>query len=298
MEKLNFGMQIDLTANGSKTKKRPASQLPEASSEVNIGGYEDTTIKQVAGRDINDHDGGGKKHNQVSPGCDCGKLRNVDLDQVAERYKKTIPKKSTNKAKIQDTRGENKMIAQIDPSPAWFIDRDRERKKFQKILNGTNSQRIMTIRGGPGIGKTWLINHFRYECSCQQLPYALVDFSARSQGYNYLEVLRSIRDALGPHYFNDFTDLVNQYFIHSNPFQSFGNAPSSSSVDIHSSPRESTIDNIAGRDIIRDNHFYFSRPETPRDLLLIDCQFQAMSAMMRSLPMVSGLYGTSIRSKS
>jgi hypothetical protein len=179
------------------------------------------------------------------------------------------------------------MIAQIDPSPAWFIDRDRERKKFQKILNGTNSQRIMTIRGGPGIGKTWLINHFRYECSCQQLPYALVDFSARSQGYNYLEVLRSIRDALGPHYFNDFTDLVNQYFIHSNPFQSFGNAPSSSSVDIHSSPRESTIDNIAGRDIIRDNHFYFSRPETPRDLLCsnLTASFkQCLKTMMRSLP--------------
>jgi hypothetical protein len=178
------------------------------------------------------------------------------------------------------------MITQKNPNIAWFVDRDRERRKFQKILDGESVQRIMMIRAGAGMGKTWLINNFRHECSCRQIPYAIIDFSTRSQGYNYLEVLRSIRDSLGAQNFNDFTVLVNQCFIRSNPFQSLTDLSSTSSVDIKSSPQESSIDNVAGRDIIRDNNFFFTRPDTPPELLrsiLTDCFKNCLQKMIGNL---------------
>jgi hypothetical protein len=107
-----FGMQIDLTASGNlKQRKRPASQLPEASSEVNIqADMKDTTIEQVAGRDINDHDGGGEKaQSSKSKVVIGGKLRNVDLDQVAGRdIKKQSPKNQLTKQKSRTPEGKTK----------------------------------------------------------------------------------------------------------------------------------------------------------------------------------------------
>lgn len=179
------------------------------------------------------------------------------------------------------------MIAQKNPIIDWFVDRDRERKKFQKILDGESENRILTIQSRSGMGKTWLLNNFRHECSCRELPYALIDFSARSQGYSYLEILRSIRDSLGAQNFNDFTVLVNQYFIWSSPFQSLADLSSSSSVEIKSSQQESSINNVAGRDIIRDNNFFFTRPDTPPDMLrsiLTDCFKNCLRTMLENLP--------------
>lgn len=159
------------------------------------------------------------------------------------------------------------MITTNDPVIAWFVDRVRERKKFQKIIEGGSDQRIMMVQAGPGMGKTWLISNFRHECSCRQLPYAIVDFGARPKGYDYLEILRSIRDALGAQNFKEFTALVNQFYIMPNPFQSPFGASSSSAVDLKSSLTDSKVDNVAGRDIIRDNNFFYTRPDTPPELI-------------------------------
>lgn len=179
------------------------------------------------------------------------------------------------------------MISHNDPTIAWFIDRDRERRKFLKIISRESSERIMTIQAESGMGKTWLINNFRYECNSRRFPYAIIDFSARSSGYSYLEILRALRDFLGTQNFNDFTAVVNQYYIRPNLFISPTDAPSSSSVSISSSLRESTVNNVAGRDIIRDNNFFFTQPDIPSDYLRseLTASFKGcLKAMLNTLP--------------
>lgn len=148
------------------------------------------------------------------------------------------------------------MIVQYDPI-TWFVNREDERKKFQRIISGESRQRIMTIQSGPGMGKTWLIKHFGYECHCRELPYANVDFGTGIQ-YDYLKVMFSIRDNLGERNFVDFTSLTSQYYSRLSPAQGFPDRSSSSAVEIHSALRRSGVDNVAGRDIFRDNNFYFA----------------------------------------
>ncbi len=88
------------------------------------------------------------------------------------------------------------MIIQPDPIRTLFVDRDEERKKFLRIIEGKSNHRILTIQAGPGMGKTWLVKQFGHECSYRELSYANVDFSTRSQ-YSYLEVLRSNSGCIG-----------------------------------------------------------------------------------------------------
>jgi hypothetical protein len=70
---------------------------------------------------------------------------------------------------------------------------------------------IMIVWGEDGIGKSSFLARLIHECASRKLRKAEV-FVSRSRFNSYLEILRKIRDDLGPELFPNFTGLVNVLF--------------------------------------------------------------------------------------
>ena len=92
---------------------------------------------------------------------------------------------------------------------AAFVDRQAELGRFCEMLE-TDEKPIMIVWGDDGIGKSSLLARLIHECATRKLRRAEV-FATKSRFNTYLEILRKIRDDLGPEFFSSFTQLVNYF---------------------------------------------------------------------------------------
>jgi hypothetical protein len=93
---------------------------------------------------------------------------------------------------------------------AAFVDRHVELSRFCEMLEN-DEKPIMIVWGDDGIGKSSLLARLIHECASRKLRKAEV-FVSKSRFNSYLEILRKIRDDLGPELFPNFTRLVNVLF--------------------------------------------------------------------------------------
>lgn len=93
---------------------------------------------------------------------------------------------------------------------AAFVDRHVELSRFCEMLEN-DEKPIMIVWGEDGIGKSSLLARLIHECGARKLRKAEV-FVSKSRFNGYLEILRKIRDDLGPELFPNFTQLVNYIF--------------------------------------------------------------------------------------
>jgi GTPase SAR1 family protein len=93
---------------------------------------------------------------------------------------------------------------------AAFVDRHLELSRFCEMLE-SDEKPIMIVWGDDGIGKSSLLARLIHECASRKLHKSEV-FVSKSRFNSYLEILRKIRDDLGPELFPNFTQLVNCIF--------------------------------------------------------------------------------------
>jgi len=98
---------------------------------------------------------------------------------------------------------------------AAFVDRQAELGRFCEMLDN-DEKPIMIVWGEDGIGKSSFLQRLIHECASRKLSKAEV-FVSKSRFNTYLEILRKIRDDLGPELFPNFTQLVN--YVFPNPLQ-------------------------------------------------------------------------------
>ncbi|MET4388808.1 hypothetical protein ABIB73_004573 [Bradyrhizobium sp. F1.4.3] len=95
---------------------------------------------------------------------------------------------------------------------ARFVDRESEMNSFCKMLDGDWPRPILAVWGEGGMGKSSLLLRMVHECSLRSLSKVEINWSD-TRNYDYLAVMRKIRDDLGAPQFSGFTDLVNFYTV-------------------------------------------------------------------------------------
>lgn len=90
-----------------------------------------------------------------------------------------------------------------------FVDRHRVLTEFDNMLS-TGARRIMCLQGPGGIGKSLLIKRLLKECLQKGFHGIYIEWRDSSR-FNYLEVMRLIRDSADPVLFHLFNDRVNYY---------------------------------------------------------------------------------------
>lgn len=92
-----------------------------------------------------------------------------------------------------------------------FVNRHNELKDFCSILE-KNDFSVMVIYGEEGIGKTALKKRLIYECrEVRKMHWAETFRVDKTRIYNYLTIMRMIRNKIGEEFFQPFTDLLNYY---------------------------------------------------------------------------------------
>jgi AAA ATPase domain len=91
-----------------------------------------------------------------------------------------------------------------------FVDRKGEMNRFCQMLD-TRQKPIMVVTGDSGFGKSSLLARMLHECSRRSIRKAEATWTD-TRNYNYLAVMRKIRDDFGAAHFSAFTTLVNAYF--------------------------------------------------------------------------------------
>lgn len=91
-----------------------------------------------------------------------------------------------------------------------FVDRTRELKRFCSIVDEDEFV-VMLIRGEKGFGKTSLQKRLIYECrEVRKMRWAYT-YWVDTRNYNYMTVMRMVRDAIGQQFFQAFTDQLNYF---------------------------------------------------------------------------------------
>jgi hypothetical protein len=102
------------------------------------------------------------------------------------------------------------MIDEILLRYGEFVNRDSELKHFCRILDD-NEYIVMVINGETGIGKTSLQKRLIYECrEIRKMRWAET-FWLDTRSYNYMTIMRKLRDDIGAESFQPFTDLLNYF---------------------------------------------------------------------------------------
>lgn len=142
---------------------------------------------------------------------------------------------------------------------AWFVNREKQRQGFMKMLARETPKQIMLVEAPANMGKTWLIQVLRHECRARNVPVAHFDFRDR-RPWDYLTLVRQARDQLDPAAFNEMTQIINQ--LTGVEIRLTG-APGEGRVDLDIASEGGTIadstvsmGDVAGRDIIKDNFFF------------------------------------------
>lgn len=103
------------------------------------------------------------------------------------------------------------MTPELQRRLAEFVDRRSEMTRFSEMLEG-NGKRFFAIWGDGGLGKSSLLARMIHEAAQRKLRRAEVTWT-NTRNYDYLGVMRKVRDDLGVEAFNPFTDLVNYYTV-------------------------------------------------------------------------------------
>ena len=91
-----------------------------------------------------------------------------------------------------------------------FVDRKPELKRFCSIVDEDEFV-VMLIRGKKGFGKTSFQKRLIYECrEVRKMRWAYT-YWVDTRSYNYMTVMRMIRDAIGQDFFKPFTDQLNYF---------------------------------------------------------------------------------------
>jgi GTPase SAR1 family protein len=101
------------------------------------------------------------------------------------------------------------MITRRERLLAEFVNRQVELDRFCSMIENSEKP-IMVLWGGGGLGKSALLFRLVEECRGRNLRSVYVD---ESRHQNYLTVLRTIRDGIGPDNFSGFNDLVNFFTV-------------------------------------------------------------------------------------
>jgi hypothetical protein len=92
---------------------------------------------------------------------------------------------------------------------AEFVDRTAEMNLYREVLD-KGELPIMVVYAETGMGKTSLLLRMVHECALRKLRKAEVVWTD-TLVYDYMAVLRKLRDDLGIEHFRAFTDLINYY---------------------------------------------------------------------------------------
>lgn len=90
----------------------------------------------------------------------------------------------------------------------WFVDREKQRQGFLKMLARETPKQIMLVKASTEMGKTWLIQRLRHECQARGVFVVHFDFRDRLP-WDYLTLVRQVRDQVGPVFFNPMTEVIN-----------------------------------------------------------------------------------------
>jgi AAA ATPase-like protein len=169
-----------------------------------------------------------------------------------------------------------------------FVDRDAELDAFCEILSSTDKI-IMVVSGDKGIGKTWLLARLMHVCVERRARTVEVARSG-SANYDYLTIMRKIRDGVGEKYFNRFNDLVNYFTVASyNPKLIIEHQGSIAVAE------NMTMDNSSVRDVIglniQDLNYHAPRsdkevPEAERKYRLTELFTACLTAALEVEPLM------------
>ena len=106
-------------------------------------------------------------------------------------------------------RGKIRLTRPIVVVPKNFVGREEEIAWFKEMLKEKTPQRVMSICGAPGIGKSWLVSRLAEECQNEGAVWAMVDF--HEAAYEPLTLLDTIQRQLGEDYFVSFGDKLLEF---------------------------------------------------------------------------------------
>jgi hypothetical protein len=92
-----------------------------------------------------------------------------------------------------------------------FVDRAQILQEFGALL-AAPAKLILCIQGPGGIGKSLLISRMISLCEGQQVRWVYVEWEDYRR-FNYLDIMRRVRDGSEPDLFQLFTDRVNFYTV-------------------------------------------------------------------------------------
>jgi hypothetical protein len=105
--------------------------------------------------------------------------------------------------------------------PEHFVDRERELRGFDKLLQPGTPQAVMLIEAGELMGKSWLLDRMDDLCTSRAvpapiscpIPVAKIDFRGQQHDIqDALSLVRLVRDALGqPGYFYELNAAINWF---------------------------------------------------------------------------------------
>jgi hypothetical protein len=169
----------------------------------------------------------------------------------------------------------------------WFVNREKQRKGFLKMLARETPKQIMMVDAPTEMGKTWLIQRLRHECQVRGVPVAHFDFRDRLP-WDYLTILRQVRDQVGAAYFNPMTEVINNA-------TGINIQLSTENIAVNVDMQNSTI-NAAGDvavgnvNVVVDNfQFVQADSETARrniEIRITDTFFQCLTALIATQPVV------------
>jgi hypothetical protein len=150
-----------------------------------------------------------------------------------------------------------------------FVDRLRQLDRFRRSLDGSSERRIILIKAGSGMGKSWLLRQFSYEARERGARSVLIDFSD-GQAYDVLTLLRRFRDGLGAADFNELTRAINTATAPRLVISDDDQAASTGlQLGADSTLTDVQIGDVAGRNIIKDNQFII-QAENPQHIQAIE----------------------------
>ena len=143
---------------------------------------------------------------------------------------------------------------------AEFVDRAAEIDLYCEVLDRGDPP-IMVVFADTGMGKTSLLLRMVHECAQRKLRKAEVWWTD-TLVYDYMAVLRKLRDDLGVDHFGAFTDLINYYTDTNYQPRLDININLQGSVQVAGGAQfsGSSVGDIAGV-VVRDNMIVVQRPD-------------------------------------
>lgn len=166
-----------------------------------------------------------------------------------------------------------------------FVDRTEEMSIFSNFLEPGASTAIQ-LKAPGGSGKSSLLTKMQCQCREMGIPSVTILWTG-NRSYNYLDVMRQIRDALDQQGFEEFNDLVNHY---TEPGYTLKLSVDSNVSVADGATISGTTGDVSGV-VIRDSKFLLppsSREEQERErkVRLTDCFLRCISSLLRDCRMV------------